>query len=82
LAKFDAYHKAIERSKSMAVAEAYKLGYFDCKSSAINVVDIEVAEEHVANETATEEDDAKEGEQATRFAKQMAASDEHVAKLG
>ncbi|KAI5323555.1 hypothetical protein L3X38_032627 [Prunus dulcis] len=41
LAKFDAYHKAIERSKSVAVVEAYKLGYLDCKSSAVPCHSIE-----------------------------------------
>lgn len=34
LPKFEAYHKAAEQSKSVAVLDTYKLGSLDCKSGA------------------------------------------------
>ena len=97
LAKFDAYYKVAERSKSEAVIEAYKLGYLDCKSGAVPChsiededvemlcPDIEATEEHLANEVAGKEEDAKEGttdEVAADLAEQMVASNEQVVVLG
>ncbi|VVA33947.1 PREDICTED: LOC110760952 partial [Prunus dulcis] len=34
MAKFEAYHMAVESSKYEAIVDAYKLGYLDCKSGA------------------------------------------------
>ncbi|CAL2277704.1 unnamed protein product [Prunus armeniaca] len=47
LAKFDAYHKAIEQSKFEVVIDEYKLGYLNCTSAtapsyAIRDEDIEM----------------------------------------
>ncbi|CAL8094025.1 unnamed protein product [Prunus armeniaca] len=101
LAKFDAYHKVAELSKFEAVIEAYKLdedvemfysNMLLAQGVHINVVDIEVVKEQVANEATVKEDDAKEGladevatflaEHATGAAKQITASDKHVTELG
>ncbi|CAL8162551.1 unnamed protein product [Prunus armeniaca] len=93
LVNFDTHVKATKVSKHEITANAYKLGYLDCKNGAPPCCPLEHADEvvkdQVADEAAMEEDNAKSGAadevrayagaQAARAAKYMVPVDQNEA---
>ncbi|CAL2226484.1 unnamed protein product [Prunus armeniaca] len=65
LVKFDTHVEATEASKHEIVANAYKLGYLDCRNSAFPCCPLEhedeAVEEQIADEAAMEEDNSQAG---------------------
>ncbi|CAL2259807.1 unnamed protein product [Prunus armeniaca] len=76
LVKFDTHVEATEASKHEIVANAYKLGYLDCKNSASPCCPLEhedeAVEEKIADEAAMEKDNSQGGvaDKARPYAKE------------
>ncbi|CAL2259756.1 unnamed protein product [Prunus armeniaca] len=76
LIKFDTHVEATEASKHEIVANAYKLGYLDCRNSASPCCPLEhedeAVEEQIADEAAMEEDNSQDGvaDKARPYAKE------------